>query len=89
MGYIAPLATAAKSAKNVLVVGHSSLFSSEVLSKPNIGLRRATAVKQAFVAKRVKVSIVAIGVGYGAPASFEMAESAQASNRRVMVYLFS
>jgi hypothetical protein len=89
MGYIMPLATAAKSAKNVFVVGHSSLFASEVLSKPNIALRRATAVKQAFVAKRVRSVIVAINVGYGSPVSFEIAESAQAANRRVMVYLFS
>jgi len=89
MGYVTPLATAAKSAKNVFVVGHSSLFASEVLSKPNIALRRATAVKQAFVVKRVRSVIVAINVGYGSPVSFEIAESAQAVNRRVMVYLFS
>ena len=89
MGYMTPLATAAKSAQNVFVVGHSSLFASEVLSKPNIALRRATAVRQAFVAKRVRSVIVAINVGYGAPVSFEIAESAQAANRRVMVYLFS
>ena len=89
MGYMTPLATAAKSAQNVFVVGHSSLFASEVLSKPNIALRRATAVRQAFVAKRVRSVIVAINVGYGSPVSFEIAESAQAANRRVMVYLFS
>jgi hypothetical protein len=47
MGYLAPVASAAKSAKNVFVVGHSSLFASEVLSKPSISLRRANAVKQA------------------------------------------
>jgi outer membrane protein OmpA-like peptidoglycan-associated protein len=89
MGYITPLATAAKSAKNVLVVGHSSLFASEVLSKPNIGLRRANAVKQALLAKRVRSKIVAVSVGYRSPVAFALAESAQASNRRVMVYLFS
>ncbi|MDP5109087.1 MAG: hypothetical protein NWP73_04910, partial [Ilumatobacteraceae bacterium] len=89
MGYLAPVARAAKSAKNVFVVGHSSLFASEVLSKPSISLRRANAVKQALLAKRVRSRIVAVSVGYGSPVAFTLAESAQASNRRVMVYLFS
>ena len=89
MGYVTPLAVAAMSAKTVLVVGHSSLFASEVLSKPSISLRRASAVKQALVAKRVRSEIVVVSVGYGSPVSFKLAESAQAANRRVMVYLFS
>jgi len=89
MGYVTPLAVAAMSAKTVLVVGHSSLFASEVLSKPSISLRRANAVKQALVAKRVRSEIVVVSVGYGSPVSFKLAESAQAANRRVMVYLFS
>ena len=58
MGYLAPVASAAKSAKNVFVVGHSSLFASEVLSKPSVGLRRANAVKQALLAKRVRSASV-------------------------------
>jgi hypothetical protein len=89
MGYLAPVASAAKSAKNVFVVGHSSLFASEVLSKPSISLRRANAVKQALLAKRVRSHIVAVSVSYGSPVAFALAEVAQASNRRVMVYLFS
>jgi len=89
IGYVTPLAVAAMSAKNVLVVGHSSLFASEVLSKPSISLRRANAVKQALLAKRVRSEIIAVSVGYGSPVSFKLAESAQAANRRVMVYLFS
>ena len=63
MGYLAPVAGAANSAKNVFVVGHSSLFASEVLSKPSISLRRANAVKQALLAKRVRSKVVAVGVG--------------------------
>ena len=89
MGYLTPVASAAKSAKNVFVVGHSSLFASEVLSKPSISLRRANAVKQALLAKRVRSHIVAVSVSYGSPVAFALAEVAQASNRRVMVYLFS
>jgi outer membrane protein OmpA-like peptidoglycan-associated protein len=89
MGYLAPVASAAKSAKNVLLVGHSSLFASEVLSKPSISLRRANAVKQALTAKRVRSEIIAVSVSYGSPVSLKLSESAQASNRRVMVYLFS
>jgi hypothetical protein len=89
MGYLAPVANAAMSAKTVFVVGHSSLFASEVLSKPSISLRRANAVKQALVAKRVRSEIIAVSVSYGSPVSLKLSESAQASNRRVMVYLFS
>ena len=89
MGYLAPVATAAMSAKTVLVVGHSSLFASEVLSKPSISLRRANAVKQVLTEKRVRAEIIAVSVSYGSPVSLKLSESAQASNRRVMVYLFS
>jgi hypothetical protein len=89
MGYLAPVANAAMSAKTVFVVGHSSLFASEVLSKPSISLRRANAVKQALTAKRVRSEIIAVSVSYGSPVSLKLSESAQASNRRVMVYLFS
>jgi outer membrane protein OmpA-like peptidoglycan-associated protein len=60
-----------------------------VLSKPSISLRRANAVKQAFLSKRVRSHIVAVSVSYSSPVAFALAESAQASNRRVMVYLFS
>jgi hypothetical protein len=87
--YTAPFIAEARTARNVLVVGHAALFAGEVYWNPGISLQRANNVKKMLMSRGVKGKTTAVGLGARVPLSLQLVESEQSVNRRVVVYLFS
>lgn len=82
------LAEQAKSASRVLIVGHSGMLYDTEAFNVNISLRRAAAVKAALQKAGVKSAINVVGLGSQVPLTTTKTESAQAKNRRVVLYFY-
>ena len=87
--YTAPFIAEARTARHVLIAGHSALFAGEVYWNPGISLQRANSVKKLLLARGVKGKTTAVGLGAKVPLSYQLVESEQSVNRRAVVYLFS
>lgn len=82
------LADTAKTASRVLIVGHSGMLYDTEAFNVNISVQRAAAVKAALQAAGVKTPISLVGIGSAAPLTTSKTESAQAKNRRVVLYFY-
>jgi outer membrane protein OmpA-like peptidoglycan-associated protein len=83
---IAAIAANAASAKAIVVVGHAAALTDSEFNFA-ISRNRAMAVRGALVAAKVKAPITAVSRGTIEQISTAKTESAQAKNRRVVVYL--
>lgn len=85
---IAKLAETAKTASRVLVVGHTGMLFENEAANQHISTFRAAAVKAALQKAGVKTPFSVVGMGSRVPLTTTKTESAQAKNRRVVLYFF-
>lgn len=83
---LAEMATAATSAKAVVVVGHAAALTDSRFNDA-ISRNRANAVKDALVKAKIKVPVTITWRGKLQQISTKKTEAEQAKNRRVVVYL--
>jgi len=80
------LATDAKNAQGVIVVGHAAALSDSIFNFP-ISRNRATTVSSLMQRLKVTAPMVTVARGSSEPVTKKKTEKAQAQNRRVVVYL--
>ena len=85
---LSKLVDQAKSASRIVIVGHSGMLYDTESFNVNISLRRAAAVKAALQKAGVKTAINVVGLGSQVPLTTTKTETAQAKNRRVMLYFY-
>jgi outer membrane protein OmpA-like peptidoglycan-associated protein len=83
---VSELATDAKNAQGVIVVGHAAALSDSIFNFP-ISRNRATAVFSLMQRLKVAAPMVTVARGSSEPVTKKKTEKAQAQNRRVVVYL--
>lgn len=88
LAQVAELATAAKDAARVVVIGHSAAIGEVSQYSYAISRNRANAVKAALIKAGVKTPIEIVAMSYSQPEKTAKTEKAQALNRRAEVYIF-
>lgn len=88
LAQVAELAEAAKTAKRVVVIGHSAALGDVSEYSFAISRNRANAVKAALIKAGVKATIEIVAMSYTQPEKTAKTEAAQAKNRRVEVFIF-
>lgn len=88
LAQVAELATAAKDAARVVIIGHSAALGEVSEYSYAISRNRANAVKAALIKAGVKTPIEIVAMAYSQPEKTAKTEKAQALNRRAEVYIF-
>ena len=88
LAQVAELAEAAKTAKRVVVIGHSAALGDVSEYSFAISRNRANAVRAALIKAGVKATIEIVAMSYTQPEKTAKTEAAQAKNRRVEVFIF-
>ena len=85
---LAKIAETAKTSSRIVIVGHSALLRDTAAFNQQVSIRRAAAVKTYLQKLGVKTAVNVVGLGSRAPLTTKKTESAQAKNRRVVVYFY-
>ena len=85
---IQKIATAAKGARRVVVIGHAASLTNVAEYRFAISRERATAVKAALIKAGVTATIEIVAQSDNQPAKTKKTEASQAQNRRADVYIF-
>lgn len=84
------LIKAARSARGVVLVGHTAVFTGNSEGNVKLSLTRANVVRQNLIKQKVPVSRISVlGLAARQPVSEKRVETAQQVNRRVEVYTLS
>ena len=85
---IQKIATAAKGARRVVVIGHAASLTNVAEYRFAISRERANAVKAALIKAGVTATIEIVAQSDNQPAKTKKTEASQAQNRRADVYIF-